>query len=110
MSDGKSEKPDGQATLLAEGEAALWLSESLIFALLEAGVLGTEAILEAIEIVIAAKKAEKAEDSSRDPDISRAAAAQLAVISSSIAAARTAASPGQTSRRRRGGPKRPVQS
>src|SRR5436190_15973484 len=77
------EKGDGATVLLAEGEAALWLSESLILALLEAKILDAEAILEAIDIVIAAKKA-KAEEGV-NPEVSRAAASQLALISASIA-------------------------
>jgi hypothetical protein len=86
MSELQPGKRDEQTKLFAEGEAALWLSESLILALLEANLLNTETILEAIDIVIAAKKAKA--DEGRNPDISRAAAAQLASISASIAAAR----------------------
>jgi hypothetical protein len=107
MSEMVPEETDGDTSALAEGEAALWLSESLILALLEAKVLNTEAVLEAIDIVIAAKQAATAESGDgRHRDISRAAAAQLAAISSSIAAARAAASPGQIGRTRRGSPRR----
>lgn len=73
--------------VMAEGEAGLWLSESLILALLESGVLDTETILEAIEVVISAKKAH-AKDGGH-PDISRAAAAHLAAFSASVSAAKT---------------------
>ena len=73
MSELQPGKQDEQTRLFAEGEAALWLSESLILALLEASLLNTETILEAIDIVIAAKKAKA--DEGRNPDISRAAAA-----------------------------------
>ena len=107
MSEAIREKTDRETALLAEGEAALWLSESLILALLEAKVLDTEAMLEEIEIVIAAKRAGRTEaGGSRDPDISRAAAAQVASISSSIAAARAVAAPDRMPRKRRGGTKR----
>ncbi|HEX3536197.1 MAG TPA: hypothetical protein VHU15_05480 [Stellaceae bacterium] len=106
MSDTKSERPDGQTAALAEGEAALWLSESLIFALIEAKVLDVDSILEAIEIVIAAKQAEKAEGGGHSPAIARAAVAQLAAISSSIGAA-TRVSPPLTARKPRRRPTRP---
>jgi hypothetical protein len=86
VSDFPAEKRNEETTLFAEGEAALWLSESLILALLEANLLNTDTILEAIDVVIAAKKAKA--DEGRNPDVSRAAAAQLASISASIAAAR----------------------
>jgi hypothetical protein len=98
MADLLPEKRNEETALFAEGAAALWLSESLILALLEANLLNTETILEAIDIVIAAKKA-KADDG-RHPDVSRAAAAQLASISASIAAAR--AVPNGVKRGRRG--------
>jgi len=86
MSDQLPEKDDEIRALLGEGQAALWLGESLILALIEANLLNTDTILEAIDIVIAAKKAKA--DAGRDPDVSRAAATQLALISASIAAAR----------------------
>ena len=86
MPDRLPEKDDEIRTLLGGGQAALWLGESLILALIEANLLNTETILEAIDIVIAAKKA-KAEACGH-PEVSRAAATQLASISASIAAAR----------------------
>ena len=49
-------KQDETNTRLGEAQAALWLSESLILALLEANLLNTDTILEAIDIVIAAKR------------------------------------------------------
>ena len=87
MAERRSEKNDGTAVLLGELQAALWLSESLILALLEANLLDTDTILEAIDIVIAAKKTKASED----PEQVRAAVAKLAAISASIAAAKTTA-------------------
>jgi hypothetical protein len=87
MAERGSEKNDGAAVLLGELQAALWLSESLILALLEANLLDTDTILEAIDIVIAAKKTKASED----PEQVRAAVARLAAISASIAAAKTTA-------------------
>src|SRR3982074_178923 len=88
MPDRLPEKDDEIRTLLGGGQAALWLGESLILALIEANLLNTDAILEAIDIVIAAKKAKA--DAGWDPEVSRAAATQLALFSASIAAARAA--------------------
>jgi hypothetical protein len=96
MSDRLPEMDDEIRTLLGGGQAALWLGESLILALVESNLLSTDTILEAIEIVIAAKKA-KAE-AGGNPEISLAAATELASISASIAAARAA--PARAKRRR----------
>jgi hypothetical protein len=96
-------KQDETNTRLGEAQAALWLSESLILALLEANLLNTDTILEAIDIVIAAKKAKGVESS--DPDVSRAAVTQLASISASIAAAKVVADPLETKRDRASGKK-----
>src|SRR3977135_1052198 len=85
------EQDDATNTVLGEGQAALWLGESLILALLEADLLKTDTILEAIDIVIEAEKAKSADKN--HPDMSRAAVTQLASISASIAAAKVAASP-----------------
>ena len=89
-------KANETETALGEGQAALWLGESLILALLEADLLKTDAILEAIDIVIEAEKAKSAEKN--HPDMSRAAVTQLASISASIAAAKVAASPAEAKR------------
>jgi hypothetical protein len=83
---------DETNTILGEGQAALWLSESLILALLEANLLNTDTILEAIDIVIAAKKAKAA---GSETDVSRAAVTQLASISASIAAAKVSVEPAE---------------
>ena len=104
MPDRLPEKDDEIRTFLGGGQAALWLGEGLILALIEANLLNTDAILEAIDIVIAAKKAKA--DAGCDPDVSRAAVTQLASISASIAAAKTAAAPAGVKRRRRARQKR----
>jgi hypothetical protein len=91
MSERRSEKTDRSNSLLGEVQAALWLNESLILALLEANLLDTDTILEAIDIVIAAKQSKSAED----PEVVRAAVTQLASIAASIAAAKTTANPSQ---------------
>ena len=93
-----ADRGDELRTLLGEGQAALWLGESLILALLEANILDTDTILEAIDIVIAAKNAKAAEDP--HPDVSSAAATRLASISASIAAAKTDAAPARARRTR----------
>src|ERR1700686_1080173 len=99
MPDQSQGNREATTDLLAEGAAALWLSESLILALLEAKVIGTDTILEAIDIVIAAKRAKA--DEGHSPDISGAAAAQLASISASIGAAKAAIAPTRVRRGRR---------
>ena len=86
MAKGPTPTENGDATgLLADGEAALWLTESIAIALLEAGVLSRDTILEAIESVVAAKQAEAEQEG--QPEIARAAAARLASIASSLGAA-----------------------
>src|SRR5213082_1002380 len=98
MPQRRSEKSDGTAVLLGEAQAALWLSESLILALLEANLLDADTILEAIDIVIAAKKTKAAEGG--DPEVDRRAITHLASISASIAAARAGSDPKATRRER----------
>lgn len=77
---------DAAATLWADGQAALWLCESLILALIEARILDTDAALKIIDTVIAAKRSASTED--EPPEVSRAATAVLSAVSASIAAAR----------------------
>jgi hypothetical protein len=101
-----ADRGDEIRTLLGEGQAALWLGESLILALLEANILDTDTILEAIDIVIAAKKAKAVEGS--HPDVASAAATQLASISASIAAATSADNPVRVKRPRETRRKRPT--
>jgi hypothetical protein len=91
MPDRRNEKDQGTKALLGEVQAALWLNESLILALLEANLLDADTILEAIDIVIAAKQTKAAED----PESIRAAVTRLATISASIAAARSRADPNE---------------
>lgn len=71
---------------LAEGQAALWLSESLILALINSGVIDKDRMLEAVDVAIAAKR-EMAIGGS-EPEIATASVALLAAISASIAAAK----------------------
>ena len=88
----KGTLPDGNAAaLLGEGQAALWLTESLIIALLEAGLLSRDAILEAIESVVAAKKTEA--EQGNHPEVARAAAAVLASVAASLAATAVPSTP-----------------
>jgi hypothetical protein len=65
MSGQFPEENNETGTLLGEGEAALWLSESLILALVEDILLNTATILEAIDIIIAAKSQSQRRLSSR---------------------------------------------
>src|SRR5207237_8256211 len=97
MPDRLPEKDDEIRTLLGGGQAALWLGESLILALIEANLLNTETILEEIDIVIAAKKA-KAQAGGHH-EVTRAAATPLASISNNIASAKNNAAPADATRR-----------
>jgi hypothetical protein len=72
MHDRLPEKDDEIRTFLGEEQAALWLGESLILALIEANLLNTELSSKRSIIVIAAKKNAKA-DPGCDPDVARAA-------------------------------------
>src|ERR1700722_12236106 len=87
MVDRLSERGDDETMLLAQGQAGFWLSESLILALVEGGVLDKDRVLEAIDIVIAGKQAGAAEGG--NPEIERAAVALLSAVSTSVAAVRT---------------------
>ncbi len=78
---------------LAESQAALWLTESLILALINAGVVDKDRMLEAVDVVITAKRMLAAEG--RDPEREAASVRLLSSISASVAAAS-------------GGPARPV--
>ena len=103
MPERLAQKQDQTNTILGEGQAALWLTESLILALLEANLLDTDTILEAIDTVIAAKRAKAAEGSERD--VAQAAITHLASISASIAAAEVIADPAEVKRDRGAGKK-----
>jgi hypothetical protein len=71
---------------LAEGQAALWLSESLILTLINTGVLDKDRMLEAVDVAIAAKRAMAL--GGTEPEIATGSIALLASISASIAAAK----------------------
>jgi len=103
MPERLAQKQDQTNTILGEGQAALWLTESLILALLEANLLDTDTILEAIDTVIAAKRAKAAEGSERD--VAQAAITHLASVSASIAAAKVIADPAEVKRDRGAGKK-----
>ncbi len=97
MADKLPDRSDETTRLLAEGQAGLWLTESLILALIDARILDKDRALEAIEIVIAAEQAMAVESGS--PEISRAAATLLSSIRASIAAARADAPGAKRGRR-----------
>lgn len=71
---------------LAEGQAALWLSESLILAMINSGIMDKDRMLEAVDVVIATKRGMAISGS--EPEIATASIALLASISASIAAAK----------------------
>ena len=83
----------------AEAQTALWLTESLILALINAQILDKDSVLEAVDVVIAAKRTAASEG--RDPEREHRAVTLLSSISASIAAANG------RSRRRRGRTTRP---
>jgi hypothetical protein len=103
MAEQRPENNEAASALLGEAQAALWLTESLILALLDADLLDPDTILEAIDIVIAAKKTKIAEGG--ESEEARAALTHLASISASIAAARaggtTDEKPGERIRHKR---------
>lgn len=84
MSDQTSDpKTPTTIAALAAGQAALWLSESLVLALVDRQILDKDRVLEAVDIVMAAKQALIAEGG--NPEIERAALGLLASINTSIA-------------------------
>ena len=92
MAGQRPEKNEAASALLGEAQAALWLSESLILALLEANLLDADTILKAIDIVIAAKKTKIAEGD--ETEAARVALTHLASISASIAATKAVGTSG----------------
>jgi hypothetical protein len=101
MSELRMEEPSIDRTAiinerLAEGQAALWLGESLILALINSGILDKDRMLEAVDVAIAAKRSRALGGS--EPEIATASIALLASISASIAAAN--APPQKTERAR----------
>jgi hypothetical protein len=97
-----AEEPGKSATIgpLAAGQAALWLSESLILALVDRKILDKDRVIEAVDIVIAAKRALVAEGGNEE--IERAALGLLASISTSVASVNPSGD-----RKPRGGSPRP---
>jgi hypothetical protein len=85
MAEAPTEGSPAMTEYLAAGQAALWLGESLILALINAGVVEKDRLLEAVDVVIAAKRAMAL--TGREPEIATASIALLASISASIAAA-----------------------
>ena len=85
MAAAPTERSAAMIERLAEGQAALWLSESLILALINTGIVDKDRMLEAVDVVIAAKRAMAI--TGREPEIATASIALLASISASIAAA-----------------------
>ena len=74
-----------QSPRVAEAEAALMLTESLMLTLIEAEILTVDQVREAIEIVIETKHGSAADG--EHPAISRAAIQTLHQLSASVAAA-----------------------
>jgi hypothetical protein len=91
----------------AEAQTALWLTESLILALINARIIDKDSMLEAVEVVIAAKRAAASEG--RNPEREHRSVTLLSSISTSIAAAAGGRSPdvGGTTRRRSRSGRRP---
>jgi hypothetical protein len=85
MAEAPTDRSAAMIESFAAGQAALWLSESLILALINAGVVEKDRMLEAVDVVIATKRAMAI--SGREPEIATASIAMLASISASIAAA-----------------------
>jgi hypothetical protein len=70
--------------LLAEGQAALMIAESLMLVLLEAKVVDKQTLIDAIETVIATKRAMLIEG--KAPEVSAAAIGLLSSIANSLTA------------------------
>jgi hypothetical protein len=77
--------PDETQALLAEGQAALMVAESLLLVLLEAKVLDKERLVDAIETVITTKRAMLIDGNA--PEVSAAAIGILSGIANSLTAA-----------------------
>ena len=57
MAESPTDRSATMTEYLATGQAALWLGESLILALINAGAIEKDRMLEAVDVVIAAKRA-----------------------------------------------------
>src|SRR5690348_6093405 len=109
MAESPTDRSATMTEYLATGQAALWLGESLILALINAGAIEKDRMLEAVDVVIAAKRAMAI--TGREPEIATASIAMLASISASIAAAQ--GGPGDAPKMagaRRGAPRKPPAS
>jgi hypothetical protein len=76
--------PDPQTMLLAEGEAALFLAEGILMALLDSGVLSGERVHEIMNTLIDTKR--QMVEERQQPLVSQAAVGILASIANSLAA------------------------
>ena len=96
--------PDETQQLLAEGQAALMIAESLLLVLVEAKLIDKERLVDAIETVIAAKRSMITDGTA--PEVSAAAVGLLSSIANTLTAAgdspRAPVSSVTRSRRRRG--------
>jgi len=94
---------DDTQYLLAEGQAALMIADSLLLVFLEAGVVERDKLIEAIETVIAAKRSMMIDGNA--PEVAAAAVGLLSSIANSLTAAEDSPkplpSPVVKSRRRR---------
>lgn len=79
------EPPKALRPLLAEGEAGLFLAESLALTLIGAGVLTREQVVSAVETTIAAKRQSAADG--EHPALSAEAAGLLSVLANSFGSA-----------------------
>ena len=78
---------EGTTKYLAEGQAAFWLMECLLLALVEDGIVEKDRLIELIENVIEAKRATAAESAA--PVIPQASVALLSSLANSMSAADT---------------------
>jgi hypothetical protein len=78
--------PSDETRYLACGDAALTLIECLMVALIEHRILTTQAMVDAVEAAIAAKRQMVADD--EHPEIASAAAGVLSTLANSLAAAK----------------------
>jgi len=94
---------DDTQHLLAEGQAALMIAESLLLVRLEAGVVGKDRLIESIETVIAAKRSMMIDGNA--PEVAAVAVGLLSSIANSLTAVGDASEPSPSSlprsRRRR---------
>lgn len=80
-----STDPEETRRLLAEGQAALMIAESLMLVLLESKVVEKQKLVDAIETVIATKRSMMIDGSA--PEVAAAAVGLLSNIANSLCAA-----------------------